>query len=203
MPRNYPLSNDSKPVSELLAKKDAEALEQLLTWYRPFLREIAEELLGKRLHQKIDASDLVQETLSNVAVGFPSVRVKTREQWKDYLYRVVARKVADARKFFFANRKRDIQREIDGSKLAECFEEMIDEHADKPIDEMIHREFAREVLLIVKRLPKEIRKILRWRYRKGMTYEQIGTRVKRSKDDVRMLIRRCIETIRKELESHV
>jgi RNA polymerase sigma-70 factor (ECF subfamily) len=203
MSANYPSSNDPKPISELLVKKDIESLEQLLTWYRPFLREIAEQLLGKRLKGKMDASDLVQETLNNILLGFPKVRAKTRGEWKSYLHRVMARKVADARKLFLGNQKRDIDREIDASKVAQGIEEIIDEHADKPIDEMINREFAKEVLGVVERLPKEVRHILRWRYRKAMTYEQIGARVNRSKDDVRMLIRRCIDTIRQELEDRV
>lgn len=203
MAANYPSSNDPKPISELLAKKDNEALQQLLTWYRPFLREIAEDLLDKRLKGKIDASDLVQETLNNISIGFSTVHAKTRQQWKGYLYRVMARRVADARKLFLTNRKREIGREIDGSQIDLGKEEIIDENAEKPIDTIINREFAKEVLVVVGRLPKEIQQILRWRYRKSMTYEQIGARVNRSKDDVRMLIRRCIDTIRQELDDRV
>jgi len=43
---------------------------------------------------------------------------------------------------------------------------------------------------------------LRLRFRKEMTYEEIGSRVGRSPDAVRMLVNRCVLAIRKEIERH-
>jgi DNA-directed RNA polymerase specialized sigma subunit len=41
---------------------------------------------------------------------------------------------------------------------------------------------------------------LAWRFEHDMTFEQIGAQIGRSKDDVRMLINRCIARLRKQLD---
>lgn len=202
MPVSAFSSSSPKPVSELLQRKDNEALEQLLIWYRPFLREIAEGLLGRQLKRKVDASDVVQETLNDVTKAFPSVTVKTRSEWKGYLYRVLARRIADTKKFFMGNQKRDIAKESYSQEAGLISDELRDSKLQDPVEQMIDKEFVTQVLRIIKRFPKDLQRLLRWKYRKGMTYQQIGDRVGRSKDDVRMLIQRCIQSIRQELQSN-
>ena len=195
-------SSSSKPVSELLRRKDRQALEQLLTWYRPLLLEIAKDLLGPKLVRKIDASDVVQETLNDVTKAFPNVTAKTRSEWKGYLYRILSRRVYDTKKRFLGNMKRDIAKESYQQQFELIAGELHNSQLQDPFEQMINKEFASQVLAIIRHFPKDIQRLLHWRYRKEMTYQQIGDRVGRSKDDVRMLIQRCIESIRKELESH-
>jgi DNA-directed RNA polymerase specialized sigma subunit len=49
------------------------------------------------------------------------------------------------------------------------------------------------------RLPRELQRILRWRFRKEMTYQQIGEKLQRSDDDVRMLVKRCLVRLKSEV----
>jgi DNA-directed RNA polymerase specialized sigma24 family protein len=77
--------------------RDSDALEKLIEWYRPLLREIAEGMLGKTLAAKVDASDIVQETLDGVSSGFKNHNLQNRREWKGYLRRALARRVADVR----------------------------------------------------------------------------------------------------------
>ncbi|MFM8261515.1 MAG: hypothetical protein ACKN9S_04490, partial [Pirellula sp.] len=135
-------SSSSKPVSELLHRKDLEALDQLLTWYRPFLQEIAEGLLGPRLVRKVDASDVVQETLNDVTKAFPKVTAKNRSEWKGFLYRALARRVSDTKKLFLGNKKRDITKELHSGKTEESVEDFQDNKLQDPIEQMINKEFA-------------------------------------------------------------
>lgn len=147
-------TSSSKPVSELLQRKDNEALEQLLTWYRPFLHEIAKGLLGQELKRKIDVSDVVQETLNEVTKAFPKVTAKTRSEWKGYLYRVLARRIADTKKFFLGNQKRDITKESYSHETGPVPDEFQDSNLQDPIEQMIDKEFATQVLHIIKRSPR-------------------------------------------------
>ncbi|MFM8188377.1 MAG: sigma-70 family RNA polymerase sigma factor [Pirellula sp.] len=202
MPTSAMSSSNSKSISELLQRKDMEALEQLLTWYRPFLIDIAKGMLGRNLRRKIDTSDLVQETLKDVVKGFSKINAKTCEEWNGYLYRVLARNVSDTKKLFLGNRKRDIRRESTAQSTHNFSDQLEDIRSQEPIEQIIDREFAEQVLLVLQRFPKELQRILRWRYRKQLTYQEIGDRVGRSKDDARMLIQRCLEEIRNELYSY-
>lgn len=190
----------SKPVTDMLEDRDSRALEKLIEWYRPLLREIAEGMLGKTLAAKVDASDVVQETLDGVSSGFKSHNLRNRSEWKGYLRRVLARRVADVRQHFLRSRKRDIRREQIDVQLEDVMLSFVDPRAESPLDKLISDEFAYQAIHAFKRLPKELRKVLRWRFRKELTYEEIGNRVGRSPDAVRMLVNRCVLAIRKEIE---
>jgi len=185
----------------MLWNRDSDALEKLIEWYRPLLHEIAEGMLGKKLAAKVDASDVVQEALDGVSSGFKNHNLQNRSEWKGYLRRVLARRIADVRQHFYRARKRDVRREqIVDSQHEEIMRSFVDPRAESPLDKLISDEFAHKAIQAFKRLPKELRKVLRWRFRKEMTYEEIGNRVGRSPDAVRMLVNRCVLAIRKEIE---
>ncbi len=186
----------------MLWNRDSDALGKLIEWYRPLLREIAEGMLGKTLAAKVDASDVVQDALDGVSSGFKNHNLQNRTEWKGYLRRVLARRVADIRQHFFRVRKRDIRREQIDGQHEEIMRSFVDPRAESPLDKLISDEFAHKAIDAFKRLPKELRKVLRWRFRKEMTYEEIGSRVGRSPDAVRMLVNRCVLAIRKEIERH-
>jgi RNA polymerase sigma-70 factor (ECF subfamily) len=190
----------SKPVTDMLWIRDSDALEKLIEWYRPLLREIAEGMLGKTLAAKVDASDIVQETLDGVSSGFKNHNLQNRREWKGYLRRALARRVADVRQHFLRTRKRDIRREQIDVQHEAIMQSVVDPRAESPLDKLISDEFAHKAIHAFKRLPKELRKVLRWRFRKEMTYEEIGNRVGRTPDAVRMLVNRCVLAIRKEIE---
>ena len=190
----------SKPVTDMLWNRDSDALEKLIEWYRPLLREIAEGMLGKMLAAKVDASDIVQETLDGISSGFKNHNLQNRSEWKGYLRRVLARRVADVRQHFLRTRKRDIRREQIDVQHEAIIQSVVDPRAESPLDKLISDEFAHKAIHAFKRLPKELRKVLRWRFRKEMTYEEIGNRVGRTPDAVRMLVNRCVLAIRKEIE---
>ena len=108
--------------------------------------------------------------------------------------------MADVRQHFLRTRKRDIRREQIDVQHEAIIQSVVDPRAESPLDKLISDEFAHKAIHAFKRLPKELRKVLRWRFRKEMTYEEIGNRVGRTPDAVRMLVNRCVLAIRKEIE---
>ena len=82
----------SKPVTDMLWNRDSDALEKLIEWYRPLLREIAEGMLGKMLAAKVDASDIVQETLDGISSGFKNHNLQNRS-----VERVFAPRISSSR----------------------------------------------------------------------------------------------------------
>jgi DNA-directed RNA polymerase specialized sigma24 family protein len=58
-----------------------------------------------------------------------------------------------------------------------------------PVERVIEKELAKDTLDA----------LLRWRFRHGMTYREIGEKLGRSEDEVRHLVNYCIKLIRKDL----
>lgn len=69
------------------------------------------------------------------------------------------------------------------------------------VDRLIRQELARSILIVIHKQPREIQRLLRWRFRKGMSFSQIGAKIDRKADDVRYLINTCIREISSEVRS--
>jgi RNA polymerase sigma factor (sigma-70 family) len=68
-----------------------------------------------------------------------------------------------------------------------------------PVERVIEKELAKDTLDALLRLPRELQHLMRWRFRHGMTYREIGEKLGRSEDEVRHLVNYCIKLIRKDL----
>jgi DNA-directed RNA polymerase specialized sigma24 family protein len=66
---------------------------------------------------------------------------------------------------------------------------------------VIEKEFLTEVLQVLLRLPRELQRLIRWRFRKGMTYPEIALKIDRTEDDVRHLVDKCVNDICRELRN--
>jgi RNA polymerase sigma-70 factor (ECF subfamily) len=190
-------SGPGADVSELLSRRDLEALQDLISWYRPILKGMANRDLDGLLRSKIDASDIVQETCCDVARGFPNLRATNRVQFLAYLSTALRHKIDDVRRRFIVSHKRSIYRERPIT-MAHSENELVDVDST-PIEKMLNQEVCERLHLALNRLPRELQRVLRWRFRKGMTFKQIGGKLERSEDDVRMLINRCLARLRSDV----
>ena len=98
-------------ISELLSRRDAAALEDLITWYRPLLKGIADRNLDPLLRSKIDASDVVQDTCSDLARSFSALKATNRLQFVAYVTSVLKHRLQDLRRRFLLSQKRNVYRE--------------------------------------------------------------------------------------------
>jgi RNA polymerase sigma factor (sigma-70 family) len=109
-------------------------------------------------------------------------------------------KIEDLLRRFLKSKKRDVSRELSSEEISSDEFRQIASDEESPLDLMIDEEHFRKVMNAIRALPDEIQRVLEWRFERGMTFEQIGDRIGRSKDDVRMLIQRCIARLKKQLE---
>lgn len=190
-----PLQN----VSELLIQRDEVAIEKLIEGYRPLLKAMADRNLDRYLKCKIDASDIVQDACSDIARNFATIEATNRFQFISYVTSVIKHKIADVQRRFLGAEKRNLFRERPMSVLGGNVAER-DAYADEtPLDSLINEELCNRLHIAVGRLPRELQRVLRWRFRKGLTYKQIGEKLDRSENDVRMLIYRCLNRIRMDV----
>jgi RNA polymerase sigma factor (sigma-70 family) len=186
-------------ISELLSRRDAAALEDLITWYRPLLKGMADRNLDLLLRSKMDASDVVQDTCSDVACAFPDLKATNRLQFVAYVTTVLKHRLEDLRRRFLLSQKRNVYRErpISGNQLDN--EIQFADGCEAALDKLFDQEVCDRLYVALNRLPRELQRVLRWRFRKGMTYQQIGKKLERSDDSVRMLINRCLARLRSEV----
>jgi RNA polymerase sigma factor (sigma-70 family) len=177
--------------------------QDLFDWfqkYRPVLKSIVAKKLDKELGQKFDGSDVIQDVLNTAQANIDELSTKRPNEIRGYFRRVLLTKIEDLRRRFLKSEKRDIRRELTKQEISsDEFREIAGVYGS-PLDLMIDEEHFRQVKAAVEALPDEIQNVLTWRFEHGMTFEEIGGRIGRSKDDVRMLIQRCIARLKKQWE---
>jgi len=177
--------------------------QDLFDWfqkYRPVLKSIVSKKLDKELGQKFDGSDVIQDVLNAAQANIDELSSKRPSEIRGYFRRVLLTKIEDLRRRFLKSEKRDIRRELTKQEISSDEFREIAGVDGSPLDLMIDQEHLRQVKAAVEALPDEIQNVLTWRFEHGMTFEEIGGRIGRSKDDVRMLIQRCIARLKRQLE---
>ena len=193
------MSSSTGHVSKLLLRHDRAALNELLEWYRPLLKALAQRELDALLRPKLDASDLVQETCQDLVRSFPQVQARRSCQFWLYLRTILGHKLGDVRRKFKHSKKRNVYREQALSDDSGRASEPLLDFEPQPLDRIMSDETCSQVRTLLVRLPPEVQRVLCWRFRKDMTSKEIGDKIHRSEDDVRMLIRRCLARIRAEV----
>lgn len=177
--------------------------QDLFDWfqkYRPVLKSIVAKKLDKELGQKFDGSDVIQDVLNAAQANIDELSSKRPSEIRGYFRRLLLTKIEDLRRRFLKSAKRDIRRELTKQEISSDEFREIAGVDGSPLDLMIDQEHLRQVKAAVEALPDEIQNVLTWRFEQGMTFEEIGGRIGRSKDDVRMLIQRCIARLKRQLE---
>lgn len=185
------------PVTDLLRTFDHESISELISYYKPLLYAVAKREWNREYQQRIGVSDAVQNTLIAMVENAPLHTFPSRTHFKNYLTTILRNHLRSIRRKIFSN-KRSIEREIH-LEMHSVISNKTCQQTPNHLDAMIEAELAHSVLMAISKLPKELQRILRWRYRKGMTLQQIASRIERKPDAVRYLLEKCIVEIRREI----
>lgn len=181
---------------------NAESLGILLGLYRNYLLIVADSHLDRRLRQRLDPSDLVQEALLAAHRDFGGFRGSTEREFMGWLRKILVHCISHAVETHVKARKRDIRREA----IPQPSPELSDPgHAwihnlsgrDSTPSEILGR--GEESLRLVQHLAKlkpEYRDVIAYRNLQGLSFEEIATRMGRKPSTVRMLWLRAIEKFR-------
>jgi RNA polymerase sigma-70 factor, ECF subfamily len=191
---------DFAPASSVLRKKDITAFGNLLECYRPMLREMARNLVDPCLSSKLDHSDIVQETYQHAVRGFPDLKAETTRQFFSWLRTLLTNNVLAARRRYIRCRKRTVRSETPldtcDFETGTADEGFLARRDQNRLDEQLQR-----LGQAIQKLPDALQTVLKWRYVEGLTLREIGVRIERSEDAVRMLIKRCQTSLREQVFS--
>lgn len=200
---HWRLQRDTKMNDPNGRRPDPTTAEDLQTWflnYKPLLKAIVSRKIDKELGGKADASDVLQDALSAAQANIEQMATKTPREFRGYLRRVLMTKIQDLKRRFLKSQKRDVHRELTAEDISSDEFRQIADNDGSPLDLLIDEEHFRRVMQAIGDLPPEIQKVLAWRFEQDMTYEEIGKKLGRTKDDVRMLMQRCIARLKQRFE---
>ncbi|MEZ6091880.1 MAG: sigma-70 family RNA polymerase sigma factor [Pirellulaceae bacterium] len=168
---------------------------------RPWLQMIADRELPDRLRGRVDASDIVQQTLLKAWRGESQFNGQTHEQRLAWLRMIVKNTIRDQQRRLFGTDKRDMRREqLAGDVFAD---------GDPGLDEVaVAREPSVSAALIdaeqrlalersLMQLSSEHRRVIELRHFKDLSFAEIADEMNKSEPAIRMLWVRALRNLQK------
>lgn len=170
-----------------------------LDGFRSYLRLLANMQLDRRLRSKVDASDIVQQTLMQAHKARAQFRGDNEAQRAAWLRQILARNLMHATRDMTRD-KRDVRREksmqaaLDQSSMR--LEGLLANDESSPSVKMNRNE---QILLIanaVEQLPEDQREALLMHYLEQKSLPEIAEVMDRTRGSVAGLVRRGLESLR-------
>ncbi|MEQ9411305.1 MAG: sigma-70 family RNA polymerase sigma factor [Fuerstiella sp.] len=176
-------NSDAKLALRLQAAQfgSSAALSDLLEYVRTLLEPLAAGQLGSTLRPKQSVSDLIQETLIQIAVGFPDFQGKTVGEFRVWVARVLEHRAVDIARHFRCD-KRDVSRESADphSRIA-----VVSVDADSPGETVAANEQISCLISYLGKLTTEEQTLIRLRYHDGLSFETIAAQMGIPRETVR------------------
>ncbi len=190
-------------INQLLAQaKDGShgAVGELLSAYRNYLRNLANQRLGGKLGGRVSPSDLVQETLLAAWTDFESFRGVDAGQFSGWLRTILLRKISAAITTHLNTSKRNVSRELSispllGSSVMEVTHSLSGrEQTPSAIVSVDEDTLLAQRLLT--NLPEEYRQVIQWRNLEGIQFNEIAKRLGKTSGATRLVWLRAIRMLR-------
>jgi RNA polymerase sigma-70 factor (ECF subfamily) len=182
--------------------EDAKFREWALARYRDYLLMLARAQLDPRLRRKLDASDVVQETLLHACEKWNQFRGSTEAERLAWLRQILAHNLIDAVRGF-ARGKRDVMRDRSLEAAvgnSSCrLEAWLAAEQSSPSAQAQRYEQAVEVATALIRLPEAEREALVLQKWHGWSLVEIGRHLDRTPTAVAGLLKRGLKRLRELL----
>ncbi len=198
--------DSSQPLVGLLTRAregDAAARDAIFDKCRNYVRVIANTQVEGWMRAKVDASDLVQQTLLEAHRGFDNFRGNTEAEWLGWLKTILSHNTQDFIRRYKGTAKRQANREVrlhQGSpNMSNSFQIDPSAHIETPSQLMMQRE--REVLVAdaISKLPEDYQDVIMLRNLQRLPFDEIALRMERSRSATQMLWMRALKKLKEEL----
>jgi RNA polymerase sigma-70 factor (ECF subfamily) len=184
---------------ELARGGDQQSLDRLFQLCRSYVDIAAQAQVESWLQAKVDASDLVQQTLLEAYRGFGNFRGQTEAEWLAWLRRILRHNATDFIRQFHGTDKRQVHRERSlqpvgsGSRIEAGIEPTFT--GDSPSEMLIRKERELQVADALTRLSPEHREVILLRNLQRLPFEEVAQRMNRTRPAVQMLWMRAIHKL--------
>lgn len=193
-------------IAELIAKArdgDTEARDRLFEAYRNYLGLIARSQVESWLRVKVDASDLVQQTLLEAHRDFHRFVGSSKNEWLAWLRKILAHNAADFVRHYRGTVKRQQRREIRfrdvGDSLSSGILEPIARDAT-PSQQFLQHDEELRMTAALALLSADHREVIVLRNLQRLSFSEVAERMDRKRPAVQMLWMRAIKRLQVILE---
>jgi RNA polymerase sigma-70 factor (ECF subfamily) len=170
--------------------------------WRPYLRMLARIQIESRLQAKIDASDIVQQTMFEAHQARAQFRGTSDDDLRAWLRRILARNLADEiRKYRCDKRNAGLERSLNkaldesSAGLGQC----LLAQDDSPVEVAMRNERLVHLASAIDSLPSDQRQAVWLHHVEGRTAAQIAIDMERTEVSVAGLLRRGLKTLRQSM----
>lgn len=201
---NEPVRN----VTQLIRKAregDPACRDELFGLCRDYLHFIARAEVESWLRVKVDASDVVQQTMLEAHRDFERFSGDSEKEWLGWLRRILSHNVADFVRHYRGTAKRQQRREVPirraGSEI--IGQAGVQEPAGRggtPSQELIRLDDELCVAAAIAEMPKDYREVIMLRNFQRLQFSEIAEQMDRSRPAVQMLWMRAIKRLQVAIE---
>lgn len=169
--------------------------------FRPYLSFLARVSWDRRLQNKLDPSDLVQQTLLFATKSIEQFRGTTDDELAGWLRQILANILLEQQRHFQRD-KRHSSREVPmGDILSESSRRISSfaSHDRSPTENIEFNEQALQIATALESLPKDQLEALVLHYWQGHSIREISQMLGRSHAAIGGLVHRGLKSLRKEL----
>jgi RNA polymerase sigma-70 factor (ECF subfamily) len=192
-------------VSELIERArqgDAEGRQRLFELCRSYLGFVARSQVETWLRVKVDASDLVQETMLEAHRDFTGFQGTSEKEWLAWLRKILSHNAADFVRRYRGTAKRQAGREVpfrdSGDSLARGAPEPA-APGGTPSQEFLRVDAEVRVTAALAQLPPDYQEVIVLRNLQRLPFNDVAERMGRSRPAVQMLWMRAIRRLQEAL----
>ncbi len=182
---------------------DAECRDRLFTLCRSYLGFVARSQVETWLRRKVDASDLVQETMLEACRDLERFEGHTEKEWLAWLRKILAHNAADFVRRYRGTEKRAAGREVPFRDPADSLSPGAPEPAAPqatPSQEFLQLDTELRVTAALAELPPDYQEVIVLRNLQRLPFGEVAQRMSRSRPAVQMLWMRAIRKLQEALE---
>ena len=199
---------EAPKVSELIEHArdgDAQCRERLFELCRSYLGFAARAQVESWLRVKVDASDLVQQTMLEAHRDFDNFQGASEQEWLGWLRKILAHNVADFVRRYRGTAKRQVRREV---PFCDPLTTGMGRGAPEPAapDGTPSQEFLRldselRLAAALEELPEDYQEVIVLRNPQRLSFNEVAQQMGRSRPAVQMLWMRAIKKLQQSLEA--
>jgi RNA polymerase sigma-70 factor, ECF subfamily len=203
-------ATDRSTVKGLLKKAkngDKEPLGQLLQLYQNYLTILAATQLDRKLQQRMNPSDVVQEAMLAAHCDFVKFRGSTEREFLVWLRQILINCLHHAVDTHVRAKMRDVRREISVERAnaaldrsAANFAQVLADQGPSPSESMQQHERSVAFADQLAKLRPQYRDVIVLRNLQGLSFEEVADRMNRKPGTVRMLWLRAIDKLKQVYE---
>ena len=187
----------SGELIRLAAGGDRRAIQELMAANRPRLRQVVAVLLDGRMASRVDASDVVQESLMEATRRLPEYLDAVEVPFFVWLRQLAWQRVAQLYRFHFKAQRRSMYREVGQIPLSDesvmRFADRLVDSGTAPSQRLQRKETQEQVRAALARLAPADQEVLVLRHLEQLSTREIAVVLKLSEPAVRHRQRRALE----------